>query len=97
MHNLILSSFFSTKWIKAPQDNTLGLKKPYSNSSYKWILSSLSSSGAILYGALEIGVVLGTKSMVNSTALVSGSLRTSYGNMSTNSLQSKLDLSLVVY
>ena len=57
-----------------PQGETLGLIKPLSNNSSSWTFNYLSSIGTILYGVLEIGVVVGTKSIVNSTSLFGGKL-----------------------
>ena len=42
------------------------------SSSYNRVFSSLNSTGAILYGDIEIGVVLGKVSMLNSVSLSSG-------------------------
>lgn len=43
------------------------------------------SVGAILYGAIEIGAVLGTISITNSTCLSGGNLGNSFGKTSKNS------------
>lgn len=42
---------------------------PFSNISSSYVFNSLSSMGVIQKGALDLGVVLGINSMVNSTSL----------------------------
>jgi hypothetical protein len=64
MHILIDPSFFLTNNTGAPYGDELGRIKPLSRSS--------NSNDAILYGALEIGLVLDTYSIPNSTSLCGG-------------------------
>jgi len=61
--------------------------RPYElfpNSSCIWLLSSTNSAGAIRYGAIDTGLVLGTRSIENSTSLLGGNPDTSSGNTSPN-------------
>jgi len=69
----------------APQGDTLGRMNPLSRSSCNCSFNSFSSSGAIWYGALDIGLVPDNKSMVNSISLSGGNPGSSYGNTSTKS------------
>lgn len=54
----------------------------FSNNSSNWSLRSLSSIGAIGYGALDMGAVPDTRSIVNSTFFVGGKPWRSSGNTS---------------
>ncbi|KAJ0575668.1 hypothetical protein HanIR_Chr05g0215391 [Helianthus annuus] len=85
MQSLIEPSFFFTNKTGAPQGETLGLIKPSSNNSCNCSLSSLSSRGAMRYGALEIGSAPGIRSIVNSTSRSGGSPGSSSRNTSGNS------------
>nr|GEY79022.1 hypothetical protein [Tanacetum cinerariifolium] len=53
----MLPSFFITNKTGAPQGKTLGLIKPFSNISCNYSFNSFNSTGAIRYGAFDIGVV----------------------------------------
>src|SRR3954468_14083225 len=55
-----------------PHGDELGRMKPFANEASSWIFSSANSCGAILYGRLEIGVVPGIRSTMNSTHLSGG-------------------------
>src|SRR3954468_20400996 len=55
-----------------PHGDDLGRMKPFGNETSSWALSSANSCGAILYGRLEIGVVPGIRSTMNSTHLSGG-------------------------
>src|SRR3954465_12587630 len=72
MHILSVSSFFVTNRTGQPHGDELGRTKPLSNNASSWVLSSANSCGAILYGRLEIWVVPGIRSTINSTALLGG-------------------------
>src|SRR3954462_3415924 len=56
--------------------------KPFANESLSWIFSSANSCGAILYGRLEIGVVPGIISTMNTTHLSGGIPDSSSGKTS---------------
>lgn len=71
MQNLMLMSFLMKK-IGVPHGEILSLMNPCSKSSYSRVLRSLSSSGTIRYGGLEIGAIPETKSIANSTSLAGG-------------------------
>src|SRR4051812_40177739 len=68
-----------------PHGDELGRMKPFANEASSWVLSSVNSCGAILYGRLEIGVVPGIRSTTNSTALLGGSPGNSLGKTSRKS------------
>src|SRR3954464_11620424 len=72
MHILSVPSFFVTNRTGQPHGDELGRMKPFANKASSWILSSANSRGAILYGRLEIGSVLGIISTMNSTHLSGG-------------------------
>ena len=84
MHNLVLQSL-CTKRTWAPHGDTLDRMSHISNNSYNWTFNSLSSVGAIRYGALDVGVVLGTKFMAKSISLTDGKLGKSFRKASRNS------------
>src|SRR3954469_5249191 len=65
-----------------PHGDELGRMKPLSNKASSWVLSSANSCGAILYGSLEIGVVPGIRSTMNSIALSGGIPDSSSGKTS---------------
>ena len=81
----MLPSFFFTNNTRAPQGETLGLINPLSEYSCNYFFSSASSTGAIRYDALEIGVVPRMTSIENSRTRSGGNLGRSYGNTSNNS------------
>src|SRR3954464_16009640 len=56
--------------------------KPLVSKASSWIFNSANSCGAILYGRLEIGVVPGIKSTMNSTHLSGGMSDSSSGKTS---------------
>lgn len=64
--------FLFTKNTGAPHGETLSLIILSFNKSCSWIFNSFIFVRAILYGALDIGVVYGNKSMANSTPLSGG-------------------------
>src|SRR3954470_24325301 len=72
MHILSVPSFFVTNRTGQPHGDELGRMKPFANETSSWALSSANSCGAILYGCLEIGVVPGIRSTMNSTHLSGG-------------------------
>src|SRR3954469_8137425 len=65
-----------------PHGDELGRMKPLSNKASSWVLSSANSCGAILYGRLDIGVVPGIRSTMNSTHLSGGTPDSSSGKTS---------------
>src|SRR3954463_13297123 len=69
---LFVPSFFVTNRTGHPHGDELGRMKPLSNKASSWVLSSANSIGAILYGRLEIGLVPGIRSTMNSTRLSGG-------------------------
>jgi hypothetical protein len=74
---------------------------PNSCNSVSCFLSSFNSSTDILYGLLEIGAVLGKRSIINSTSLSGGIPSNSSGKTSWNSLtilmRSPTNLPLIMY
>src|SRR3954471_3098359 len=72
MHILSVPSFFVTNRTGQPHGDELGQMKPFANEASSWVFSSANSCGAILYGRLEIGVVPGIRSTMNSTHLLGG-------------------------
>ena len=68
MHILKLPSFFFTNNTGALHSDKLGLIKPLSVSSYNCCFNSFNLVGDKQYGALEMGVAPGTRSMPNSTS-----------------------------
>src|SRR6266487_4193360 len=85
MHNLILPSFFLTNNTGAPQGDTLGRMNFFSNNSSSCFFNSFNSDADIRYGAIDIVLVPGTKSIPNSTSLSGGKSYISSGNTSENS------------
>ena len=85
MHIRSVPSFFLTNKTGAPQGEKLGLMNPRSNNSCNWIFNSLSSAGAILYGALDTGSVPGANSITKSISRDGGKPGKSAGKTSTNS------------
>ena len=79
-------AFFLTNNTGDLQGDTLGRMNILSNKSCNWIFSSFISAGAIWYGALEIGLVLGNKSITNFTSPFRGKPGKSSGNTSEYSL-----------
>ena len=73
------------KKYRRPQGDMLRRMNPLSNNSWICIFNSLSSSGAILYSALDIRAAPGIRSIKNSISLSGGSPRKSYGKTSRNS------------
>jgi hypothetical protein len=63
---------------------------PASYNSVSCFLSSFNSSTDIMYGILEIGVVLGKRSITNSTSLSGGIPGNSSRKTSGNSLRARL-------
>src|SRR4051812_13435755 len=82
MHILSVPSFFVTNRTGQPHGDELGRMKPFANEASSWVFSSANSCGAILYGRLEIGVVPGLRSTMNSTALSGGIPGSSSGKTS---------------
>ena len=72
MHSRRVLSFFFANRTRAPHGEVLGLMKPLSSSSCSWTLSSYNSTGAILYGVIEIGEVPGCNLIPKSTTLCGG-------------------------
>ena len=66
MHKLNIPSFFFIKSTSAPQGDTLGHMYPFLNNSSSCICNSFNLGVLILYGSLEIGVAIGTKSIEKS-------------------------------
>src|ERR1041385_3963874 len=85
MHILSVPSFFFTNRTGQPHGDELGWMKPFANEASSWVFSSANSGGAILYGRLEIGVVPGIRSTMNSTHLSGGIPGSSSGKTSGNS------------
>ena len=85
MHKRIESSFFLTNNTGAPQGDTLGRMKSLSNRSCSCDLSSFSYAGAMQYGSLEMGPVLGSRSIPKSTSRDGGIPGRSSGKTSINS------------
>lgn len=69
MHILIDPSFFFTNEISAPNDEWFSLIKPLSNSSCNCFFNFYSLVGAIMYDALEIGVISKVSLILNSNFL----------------------------
>lgn len=69
MYILIDPSFFFINKISTIHDKWLSMKKPLSNNFYSCFFNSWSLDRAILYGAFEIGTILGVNSMLNSISL----------------------------
>ena len=80
MHSLIVPSFFFTNKTGAPQGETLGRIYPFSSNSSNCFFNSCNLAGAILYGALEMGVDPGINSMLKSNSLCWGIPGISSGN-----------------
>src|ERR1044072_475250 len=78
----MLPSFFFTNNTGAPHGDTLGLTNFFSSKYSNWLFNSANSDADILYGAIEIGLVPGTRSIENSTSLFGGALGISSGNTS---------------
>ncbi|PHT74100.1 hypothetical protein T459_21377 [Capsicum annuum] len=57
-----------------PYGDILGLMNPLSKRSFNYSFSSLSSTGAILYGKIDIGSVSGRRLMLKSISLSGGIL-----------------------
>ena len=93
MQSRMLPSFFFTNNTGAPQGETLGLMKPLSSSSCNYAFNSLNSAGAIRYGALEIGLEPGNRSIENSISLFGGNPDKFSGNTSGNSLTTRMSSS----
>ena len=74
------SSFFLTNRTGFPYSDALSHMNPFSKSSSICLLSSVNSRGDIRYGAMDIGPVPGTNSMVNSISLLGGNSGISSGN-----------------
>ena len=83
----MLPSFFLTNNTGAPHGETLGLMNCFSSNSSNYFFNSPNSNADIRYGAIEIGLVPGTKSIANSTSLSGGnsvmSFRKTSGNFCT--------------
>ena len=84
MQSHMLPSFFANN-TGATQMETLGLMKPKSSSSCSYSFNSFNSIGAIRYGALEIGLEPGNRSIENSIFLSGGNPDKSSRNTSRNS------------
>src|SRR4051812_27696908 len=82
MHILSVPSFFVTNRTGQPHGDELGRMKPFANETLSWVFSSANSCGAILYACLEIWVVAGITSTMNSTALSGGMPGSSSGKTS---------------
>jgi len=72
MHIRILPSFFFTSSTGAPQGDTLGLTNYFCNSSSTWFFTLASYTEDMQYGAIDIGLDLGIRSIVNSSSLSDG-------------------------
>lgn len=66
------------------QKDTLGRIKPLSDNSYNCAVSSFNLAGAIQDGAIDIGAILGIKSITNSTSNSGGNPSNSSENTSKN-------------
>ena len=66
-HNLLPPSFLFANNTVAPQGEVLGLIRPFPEYSSSCSFNIVNSVGAIRYGALEMGVALGIRSIENST------------------------------
>src|SRR3954466_12110357 len=82
MHILSVPSFFITNRTGQPHGDELGRMKPFANETSIWASSSANSCGAIIYGRLEIGVVPGIRSSMNSTHMSGGMSGSSSGKTS---------------
>nr|BAD26440.1 unknown protein [Oryza sativa Japonica Group] len=80
----MLPSFFLTNNTGAPQGDELGRTNPFSCNSLICFLSSSNSLTGIRYGLLDMGVVPGIRSIVNSMSRSSGIPGKSSGNTSGN-------------
>src|SRR4051812_33055565 len=93
MHILSVPYFFVMNRTGQPHGDELGRMKPLSNKASSWVLRSANSCGAILYGRLEIGVVPGIRSTMNSTHLSGGipgsSSRNTSGKSRTTGISSR--------
>ena len=69
MHSRRVLPFFFANRTGAPYGEVLGLINPLSNSPCNWTLSSCNSTGAILCGVIEMGVVPWCNSIPKSTTL----------------------------
>ena len=85
MYSQRVLSFFFANRTGAPHGEVLGLMKPLSNNSCIWTLSSGNSTGAILYGVIEMGDVLGCISIQKSTSLYGGNPDSSFEKTSSYS------------
>ena len=85
MHSRMVLSFFLANRIGASQGEVLGLRKPLSNNSCNWTLSSCNSIGVILCEVIEMGDVPRCYSMIKSTSLCGGNPSSSSGKTSSNS------------
>ena len=85
MHSRRVLSFFFANRTGAPHGEVLGLMKPLPNNSCIWTFSSYNSTGAILYGVIEMGDVPGCNSMWKSTSLGGGNPGSSSGKTSSYS------------
>ncbi|PHT34666.1 hypothetical protein CQW23_26466 [Capsicum baccatum] len=66
----------------SPQGDMMGLMNPLSRRSFKLSVNSLSSGGSILYGGIDIGLVLGRKSILKSISHSGETPKRSLGNTS---------------
>src|SRR4051812_38367922 len=90
MHILSVPSFFVMNRTGQPHGDELGRMKPFANEASSWVFSSAISCGAILYGRLEIGVVPGIRSTMNSTHLSGGMPDSSSGKTSGKSQTTRI-------
>jgi len=75
----MLPTFFLTNNVGAPHGETLGLINYFSRNSSNCFFNSPNYDADIRYGAIEIGLVPGTKSIANSTSLSYGNSIMSFG------------------
>lgn len=68
----MVPSFFFTSGTGAHQGDTLGRINCFSNNFSNCVFNFANSDGNIRYGAIEIGLVLGNKSIENSISRVGG-------------------------
>jgi hypothetical protein len=71
-HNLKDWSFFLTNKVGQSQGEEHGWMYPLSKSYFNCTFNSANSLGVILYSRMEIGVILGYNSMLNSTSRSGG-------------------------
>ena len=87
-HTRVLSFFFANR-TGVPHGEVLGLMNPLSSSLCSWTLSSCNSTGAILFGVIEMGEVPGCNLIPKSTTHYGGNPGSSFGKTSSYSQTSR--------